>query len=315
MTHVTVVLCTWNGSELLRDTLEHIGKCRVPDGLQWELIVVDNNSTEDIQAVVGEFEGQLPIRYILEPKQGLSHARNAGIDAAQGELMIFTDNDVRPSEEWIAAYWKAFQERPEGYYFGGSIRSRFEEGVKLPPELLEIASGSVKGLDLGKDGPAEKTFFSANWACTSEMVRKVGKFNPDFGISGDLQKSGEEDDVQMKLKKEGLKPWVVEAAWLWHYVPKRVGSLKYIKQRWYSYGYFLGQNEVSADYKGRQLFGVPLYIIRKNIQITFVYALSRLTGNINYKLLEKLLVLRGRFQAYRDFYQSNRNKASSKANH
>lgn len=306
---LSVILCTWNGSDLLRDTLEHLAKCRIPEGLKWELVLVDNNSTEDIKAIAEEFKDHLPIQYVLEKQQGLSHARNAGIEAASGTLLIFTDNDVRPSEEWIAAYWKAFQEHPEGWYFGGSIRPRFEEGVCLPDALLAVSPRSVQGFDYGPDGPETKNhaFCSANWACLSVAIRKIGSFNPEFGISGNSQKTGEEDEIQGRLRQNGYRPWVVADSWIWHYVPKQIANYKHIVTRLRANGYFsvMSSNTVSLKHS---LAGVPLWKLRHYLSKKLCYYFYRIIGRTDYSLMSQCCFLRGQIDAFYDLRKLSRNK-------
>src|SRR5437868_1294010 len=106
---ISVVLCTYNRSAGLRRTLESI-HAAAPPGLACELIIVDNNSTDDTRAVAADFLTASGIngRYVFEKRQGLSHARNAGIRAATGEVLAFTDDDVTVHPKWLASLGEAF---------------------------------------------------------------------------------------------------------------------------------------------------------------------------------------------------------------
>ena len=90
---ISVVLCTRNRAEQLRSTLESATRMRIPDGLAWEFVLVDNGSTDHTADVVADFEGRLPIRRVVETTPGLSNARNCGVAAARGDHNSWTDDD------------------------------------------------------------------------------------------------------------------------------------------------------------------------------------------------------------------------------
>lgn len=101
---VSIIICTRNKAESLRETLRAISAVEVPADLSAEVIVADNGSTDQTPAVVSEFaasQQKFSVRYVSVPTPGQSRARNAGISAASGEIILFTDDDVRPPSNWI----------------------------------------------------------------------------------------------------------------------------------------------------------------------------------------------------------------------
>ena len=84
--HVTVAICTWNRARLLDQTLTGLHALRIPEGITWELLVVNNRSTDDTDAVISRHADTLRLRRLCEPKQGLSNARNCAVRAARGDL-------------------------------------------------------------------------------------------------------------------------------------------------------------------------------------------------------------------------------------
>src|SRR5262249_52705605 len=100
---LSVVVCTYNRSTSLRRTLAALEAQEVPPGLAWEIVIVDNNSSDDTRAVVDAFGTacSIPVRYAFEPRQGLSFARNTGVAHAKGEILACTDDDCRPEPTWI----------------------------------------------------------------------------------------------------------------------------------------------------------------------------------------------------------------------
>src|SRR5262249_5404549 len=111
--HATVAVCTWNRAALLDRTLEQFTRLRVPAGLQWELLVVNNNCTDDTDQVLGRYRDRLPLSPLFEPRQGLSHARNCAVQAAAGDLIVWTDDDVLVDPDWLGCHVAAAQRWPE----------------------------------------------------------------------------------------------------------------------------------------------------------------------------------------------------------
>ena len=122
---VTVAICTWNRAEFLDQTLAEMHKLRIPAGVDWELLVVNNHCTDDTNEVTARHAGKLPLRPLFEAKQGLSPAHNCAIQAARGELIVWTDDDVLVDPDWLDAYCQAAAQWPEATFFGGNIQPWF----------------------------------------------------------------------------------------------------------------------------------------------------------------------------------------------
>ena len=166
---ISVAICTWNHSALLRQTLEQFTHLVIPPELEWELLVVNNNSTDATDDVIASFIGRLPIRRLFEPRPGLSNARNTAVREARGEYLLWTDDDSFVDERWLAAYAEAFVRWSKATVFGGPIRPWF---ATPPPQWLKRVWPMVSGVygfrDLGSiplrfDGSARMPF-GANFA-------------------------------------------------------------------------------------------------------------------------------------------------------
>lgn len=116
---LSLVLATYNNALYLRDLLNSLTHCRHPD--YWEMIIVDNGSSDNTREVVTEYSDQLPITYLSEERKGKSHALNFGIRHAIGEVILFTDDDVIPDVEWLTGHIRAMREHPEANIIGGKI--------------------------------------------------------------------------------------------------------------------------------------------------------------------------------------------------
>src|SRR5271168_746976 len=100
---ISVLVCTYNRAQMLGRTIDSVVAQTLPESLGWELIIVDNNSSDQTRQVIEDFRLRYPerIRYLFEPQQGISHARNAGIRESRGEILAFIDDDETADTGWL----------------------------------------------------------------------------------------------------------------------------------------------------------------------------------------------------------------------
>jgi GT2 family glycosyltransferase len=189
---VSIVLSTYNRCEMLRPALDRL-LAQSLDSPSYELLVVDNHSTDETPAVVESCiersNGRL--RYIFEPRQGLSHARNAGLRAVRGDLVAFTDDDVRVSEGWTGAIVRAFDEHEEVDCLGGRTLPIWPSP---PPHWLTPLHwvGPLALQDYGErpviiDARRPVSLAGANLAFRTKVFDHIGLFSPDFPRSEDTE--------------------------------------------------------------------------------------------------------------------------------
>ena len=132
------------------------------DELKWEVIVVDNNSTDDTKTTACRLMDHLPIRYMFETNQGLSHARNRAIKECRGDFLIFTDDDIIIDTNWLYKYNQAARIYSEAEYFGGKIIPLWN-GARpkwLKDSNISLISGLIGSYDL-----EEQTVFIMKKIC------------------------------------------------------------------------------------------------------------------------------------------------------
>jgi glycosyltransferase involved in cell wall biosynthesis len=139
---ISVAICTWNRAPLLRRALQEMTQLIVPPGVEWELLIVDNNSTDATESIVAEYVRRLPVRRLFEPTPGKSNALNLAIREARGDYILWTDDDALVDRQWLAAYARAIEERPRAVFFGGPVHPWFAEP---PPTWLKRAWLQVPG--------------------------------------------------------------------------------------------------------------------------------------------------------------------------
>ena len=162
MLAISVIICTWNRAGLLDETLTSLAAADVPPDLHWEVVVVDNNSTDDTRAVVERRARDFPaaLRYLFEPRQGKSWAMNTGLASSRFPIVAFADDDVRVSPRWLTAIASAFREDPEIAYVGGPVDPLWE--APCPPWFAEAGKvlwGTIAILDYGK---SKRVFIATN---------------------------------------------------------------------------------------------------------------------------------------------------------
>lgn len=247
---LSIIISTWNNSKRLAIALEAISQCKIPEGLRWELVVVNNNSKDDTAKVIENFARRVPIHYVFEPIQGLSIAKNTGLKNARGKFIIFTDDDVKPCAEWINIYWQAYTAYPRQTFFGGPVESEYE---MLPnTELIKLAPYSVKGFNCGNKTHFlnEKNFISANWGAEKEILKHLGGFDSTKGLKAGSKKlvTGEEVDLMKRLRKLGWQALYLHEARLQHYVPANKCSVQHIASRVEAFSF----EKIMASCKGNK---------------------------------------------------------------
>ena len=131
---VSIVICTYNRCGLLVRALESLENQEAAD-VRYEVLVVDNNSSDETRNITQRFVEKKPgrFRYVFEPKQGLSYARNAGIAKARAENIAFTDDDVRVASNWVSRIKAGFGAEPIADFLGGKV---LPDWGCTPPEWL-----------------------------------------------------------------------------------------------------------------------------------------------------------------------------------
>ncbi len=261
---LTVAICTWNRAEMLAKTLEQFRQVLPPAHMRWELLVVNNNSTDHTDSVIAGFEALLPITRIWQPEPGLSNARNAAIEHARGDYILWTDDDVLVDPLWIRAYEAAIDRHPEVAFFGGPIDPWFENEAPQwildawPSILTAFAACDLGAAEIAIRGP--KFPFGANFAVRMTEQSRT-PFQPALGRRpGGTWIGGEEIQVFARLVAEGSIGYWIPAARVRHWIPEDRQSIRYVEK------YFEGLGMTSAmeePVDGRlKISGVPLWLWR-----------------------------------------------------
>jgi glycosyltransferase involved in cell wall biosynthesis len=237
--NVTVIVCTFNRCQDLARALESIAASKMPNAITWEVVVVDNNSTDQTAEVVEDFRRRYPgrFRYLLETNRGKAYALNAGVASALGETLVFVDDDVTMDSGWLR---NLTAELHTGEWAGAAGRilpaTRF-----TPPRWLswKHCGGILCGnFDLG-NRPCEldpdHAPHGGNMAFRREMFARHGAFHPDLGPGPNRVPNGD-TEFGRRLMKAGERLRYEPLAVVYHPVAESRLTKQYFLSWWFDYG-------------------------------------------------------------------------------
>jgi glycosyltransferase involved in cell wall biosynthesis len=223
---VTVAILTYNRAEFLRQTLAGIAQQQFPHD-HFEVLVVDNNSTDHTRTVVESFATDRPApRHIFEITQGLDHARNRAIKEARGEIIVFADDDILVKPSWLAQLvvpLMADHARHVGA-IGGEVIPVFPDG--LPPWVAEWHAPLAFRSDTG---PLEDRHspMGANLAVPRWVFEQLGPFSTALDRSGKNLFGGGDAELIRRVRAAGLEVWFSPGAAVQHQMPASRTTFKY----------------------------------------------------------------------------------------
>jgi glycosyltransferase involved in cell wall biosynthesis len=280
---LTVLICTYNRATLLEDTLNALAAAIPPLDCEVDVVVIDNNSTDDTRGVVerAAAAGPWPVQYARETSQGKSYALNRGLAMSRGEILALTDDDVLPAADWLVRIVERFRADGPVFVFG-KVLPRWE--VPPPPEMLTTSARDIWGplalIDYGDDLLCydRETFgvrrlpIGANLAIRREEVERVGGWRTDLGKVDNSLIAGEDHELCVRLYRAdryhgAYDPGVV----VQHFVPASRMTRSYFRRWFYWHGRTMARmsseiyHEVDLT-RVPYIAGVPRFVYREFLQ-------------------------------------------------
>jgi glucosyl-dolichyl phosphate glucuronosyltransferase len=236
---ITVILCTYNRCESLATAMESIAASVLSASVEWDVLVVDNNSNDRTPAVVEDFSRRLPRRfsYLLERQRGKSFALNSGIRVARGDVLAFVDDDVTVEPAWLCNLTSALND-PDCAGAGGRIVLQWPSAL---PNWLSTAGPLERHGFPGFDkGPEAKDLvgppFGTNMAFRKIMFEKYGGFRADLGPNPSSEIRGEDTEFGRRLIAAGERLRYEPSAVVFHPVSASKLNKPHILRWWFDNG-------------------------------------------------------------------------------
>ncbi len=223
---VSIIICTHNRSELCHQAVMNVIERCPPAIIPYEVIIVDNFSTDNTKVMACQLESQFRgiVRYIYEPKLGLSNARNRGISEAKAtKLIVFLDDDAQVTQGWLQGLVAVFEQHDDAVACGGRVEPLFAQYP--PPSYIEGKAYEYLGkYDLGDEITPCQWIPGGNCAFRKELLLEVDGFDERLGRRGSKPTlSGEETYLLKQLiQKTGGRLYYTPKAKIYHHIsPER----------------------------------------------------------------------------------------------
>lgn len=271
----SIIVCTYNRAESLKDTLAALAALKAQPDLQWEVLVVDNNSRDHTRKVVEAAQRDWPrLRYVFEAAQGLSHARNRGIVESTGEVLLFTDDDVLPEPEWLETTLEGLV-KYQADACGGYIAPIWETP---PPAWLTqrfygfLAVRTDRNDDYMITEPSQAPF-GANMAFRKNVFDRLGMFDIRRGRQGNVLAGGEDIEFFERILSADMRAIFLGRSRVHHKVEAYRCTKRYLR-RW---RFQSSRNlAITKGFEGsRRVFNIPLYLFPKTARA----AVRAMTGH------------------------------------
>ncbi len=235
---ISVVICTYNRADRLRLALEALCTQTLPPQ-SFEILVVDNASTDDTAAICTSYKEKLPqLHYLFEPVQGLSRARNTAWEKAKSSYIAYLDDDAIPCDDWIESILLTFETvQPKPVSVGGPIYPLWE--IPKPDWIhpsMETIFTTLDGGDKPRWFKSNEHPWGANVAYRRDALEKTGGFREQLGRKGKSLLSGEEYLLNATLERQGERFYYSPRAWVSHWVPKERINPDWLVRRSYWQG-------------------------------------------------------------------------------
>ena len=222
---ISIVICTYNRCQDLNKTLSSVCELEYDS---FEVIVVDNNSTDDTKEIVAKY----PVKYIVESRQGVAYARNTGLEASTGHYIGFIDDDEIVDKNWIRAMLK-------GFALGGSVGA--VTGPVIPQYTSQTPVWMTSAFHGSEGGPnyrllsTKEAIGTGNSMFRAEFVEDI-RFKTTLGRVKNSLISGEDTDFVQQLYDKGYVGAYSPEAIVHHMIPPERTMLQWFVQRYFAEG-------------------------------------------------------------------------------
>ncbi|MEJ2643562.1 MAG: glycosyltransferase [Gammaproteobacteria bacterium] len=293
---ISVIVCTFNRADNLPECVAHLDRQQGLTGVEWEVVIVDNNSTDDTADVVRDLQSgsTTTIRYVFEAEQGLSAARNRGIAEAASPYLCFIDDDIRVEPQWLRAVFDGFAQHSADAVGG---RILVQTKTPLPAWINDDMRGFLGHRDFGSephymDGITEFPF-GGNMALSRRIIEQVGGFDTRMGRKGEGKTreelfKGEETDYFQRVAATGGRLYYAPDATVHHKILPHQLKKRFFRTIHFNAGY---QRAMLDDtHYPRCAFRVPLFLFRQTVAAGVRYVSQLVTKGPSFAFRQQMNV-------------------------
>ncbi len=264
---LTVAICTHNGAKNLKDVLTQLRNQAGSDRIRWEVLVIDNNSSDHTAEVVKDMQTDWPqdwpLRYCFEPRLGLAIARQRAIKEAQGQLVGFLDDDNLASPSWVAAVYAFGQAHPQAGAYGGRTLGDYET---KPPENFERIAPFLAIIDRGDQPRLYEPQRKVLPPGAGLVVRKQAWLENVpvncvlQGRATGLSLPGEDLEVLLHIQRAGWEIWYNPAMKIHHRIPRQRLEKNYLVKLCRGIGLSRYHTRMLSFNRWQWTLALPLYV-------------------------------------------------------
>ncbi|MBD1825727.1 glycosyltransferase family 2 protein [Cyanobacteria bacterium FACHB-DQ100] len=234
--HLSLIVCTFNNCDLLRSCLNCLRDQYLDSKHSFEVLVVDNNSTDTTKQVVTSFiqDGLIPsLKYIFEPKTGLTNARLAGLSHSTSDWIAFIDDDVRIKEDWVSSVLAFVQDHPKSGVVSGKIHPEYlgtpsTAALKCEAALCRVDYGTQE-IHFKPESPAIR-FAGAAIVFQKQALLEIGWLEKQYLTDrvGKALSSGGDTEIILRIKNKGWEIWYTPTLYAVHLIPSTRTTIEYL---------------------------------------------------------------------------------------
>ena len=238
---LSIIICTYNRDQYIYNILESLAKNDFPHS-DYEIVLVDNNCTDNTRSECQRFQSNYPeinFQYNIEKNQGLSYARNNGINHSKGDVLIYVDDDALVNKEYLKTYYDFFDKNPSAMAAGGAVLPIYERGEEphwMSKYTRQLLTGKLFLGEKQRKFPHNAFPGGGNAAYRKEVFEKVGLFNVELGRKGNSLMGAEEKDLFDKMTSQGIEFYYLPTAVLYHLISDKKLTQEYFNQLTLSIG-------------------------------------------------------------------------------
>ncbi|MEW6127538.1 MAG: glycosyltransferase [Acidobacteriota bacterium] len=280
---ISVILCTYNRAAQLRQAIASIMAQDCPH-LRFELIIVDNHSTDQTRQVCQSMMAQspIPIRYFFEARQGVSYARNSAINLAKSEILAFFDDDVWVTPDWLATIKRRFDEHQDVDGIGGKVLPVWNcvtPGWLNPAQYAPLALQDYGDKSIQINASQPLCLVAANLAIRRQVFTRIGLFSPTLQRVENGIGSMEDHELHLRIWDAGFQEMYCPEMIVKTEVPGERLTKNYYRRWHQGHGHFYGLlRDREFERSIMRLFDVPMHLYKQTLVDLWGWGKNRLFG-------------------------------------